>query len=252
MDAFPVVAVASPDPPRMVQEHEHVRRATRPAERLFEPRELLGAHALRGRLAKRALAGLRIALVGVQHDKPRTLVTERVPQRPEVLLVVALVLFRRSPFAAPIDVVVPRDREPRHRQLVHDALVLAHLRQPRLFGAVPLDQVAHRHHEVRLEQVDLGHRVPQDGDPFRRSARAVTEDRERERFVLVGKRELDGAGTVRPDPAIRVCVTVRSNRAPALRRIRRRYVYTRKREEQPTSDDRRRAHADIMRNGDAP
>ena len=200
VDLLPVVAVAPPGPARVVDEREHVARVLRALEGRGEPRQLGLAHALALGLREVPLAGLRVGLVGVEHEEPAALVLDRVPQGAEVLLVVGLVLLRGPALAAPVDVVVARDRVPRAVEGGHRRAVLAHLLHPLGRLVVAVDQVTDRHHQVGVDQVHLGHRVGQDLDALGRPARAVAEDREQEAVLLAGELGGPGARSVGQDP----------------------------------------------------
>ena len=178
VDLLPVVAVAPAGPARMVDEGEHMARVLGALEGCGQPRQLGLAHALALGLVEVALAGLGVGLVGVEHQEPAALVLDRVPQGAEVLLVVGLVLLRRPPLSAPVDIVVPGHRVPRAVEGGHGCAVLAHLLHPLGRLVVAVDQVADRHDEVGVDQVHLGDGLREDLDALGGAARAVAEDGE--------------------------------------------------------------------------
>ncbi len=142
----------------MVKEDEDVVVTLCPLQACRQPGELLLAHAYQVGTFEPFFPGLGITLVAVEHDEGRVLVPEPVPQRPEVGLVVLLVMPRRLR-VLPIDVVVAGDRIPRHGEPGHGLPVLTHLLQPLRGFVIALDQIAHSHHEIRVEEVGLLYRL---------------------------------------------------------------------------------------------
>ncbi|QKK09039.1 MAG: TIGR02206 family membrane protein [Planctomycetota bacterium] len=196
VDLVPVGAVVAAEPAGVVQEEEDVPGVLGLVEGFVEPGELLGAHGLGVGLGDALLAGIGVALVGVEDDEGAALVLEGVPERAEVGLEVLLVLALGRVVAAPVDVVVAGDGEPGAVELVHDALELAHLGHPGLGGVVALDEVADGHDQVGLEEVGVGDGLVEDLDPVGGAAGAVAVDDEEEGVVLGGQREDLGRGAV--------------------------------------------------------
>ncbi len=201
VNVLPVVAITPADPARVVKENEHMVGLPRLGQGLLQPRDLLRAHPLRRRQAEVLGARSRVPLIAVEDNKEAVLVLERVPERPEMHLVQLLVLpfgtiIAASILVAPIDVVIPRHREPGALELVHDASELTHLLQPLILLVVSLHQVPDRHHQVRLQQVDVPNRVRQHRHPFRRAGGTVAEDCENEGILLGGQGQGLGARTV--------------------------------------------------------
>ena len=82
------------------------------------------------------------------------------------------------------DIVVPRQVEEGHIEFVHEAdeLVPFAVEDISVFG-VPLDQIAHGHDELRLQQVDLAHGVWEDAGTV--SSGAIGDDGELEILRVV-------------------------------------------------------------------
>ena len=202
VDLVPVVAgVDVGGPARVVHEDEDVLERFHFLERLLQPGELGVAEFLLGGIAEVArLGGIgRIAFVGEQHEEAALLVLEPVPQRAEVLFISLLVFERRAALAAPVDVVIAGDREPRHAEVLHGAAVFIHLHLPLVGGVIALDQVADGHDEVGVEQVGVGHRLGEDLDALRRAAGAIAEDDEVKGIVALRQREQDRVRAVGAD-----------------------------------------------------
>ena len=200
---LPVVPVLAPIPAGVVKEDEDVAQVPGLLQRALEEGELGLAHALAGGLVEVLLPGDRVALVRVEGDEHRALVAEGVPEGTEVLLVVGVVLALGPAVAAPVDVVVAGDREPGAGQPVHDPGELVRLLLPLLRAVVALDHVAHRHHEVGVDDVHVLHRLGQDLHPAVGAAGAVAEDREDEGAVLIGQLEALGVRAVGQEALVR-------------------------------------------------
>ena len=205
MHAFPVVAVLR-QPAGVVHEDEHVSRVAGLLESLLEPAELLRTHALALGLAEVLLAGVRVALVGVERDEPALLVLQGVPQRAELGFVVLFVFALGPVGAAPVDVVIARDREPRHPQLAHRRFVLLGLGHPLRRLVVAVDQIADREDEVGVEQVGVDDGLFEHADAGDRSAGAVAEHDEAEGVFFLGQLEQLLAGRAVGVDARRLCV----------------------------------------------
>ena len=202
VDLVPVVAgIDVGGPARVVHEDEDVLEGLHFLQRLLQPGELGLAEFLLGGIAEVArLGGIGgIALVGEQHEEAALLVLEPVPERAEVLFISLLVFERRAALAAPVDVVIAGDGEPRHAQVFHGVAVFVHLDLPLVGGVVTLDQIADGHDEVGVEQVAVGDRLGQHLDAFRRAAGAVAEDDEVEGVVALRQGEQDGIRAVGAD-----------------------------------------------------
>ena len=154
-------------PDRLVEEDERPAHLLVRVERLRDPLLLFlvdGAHAVR-------------RVLGAEAHEERVLVDEVV-----IALAVASIVNGGSGFVGAV--VVAGDVEERRLELLHVAIELIPLLVEHVFlERVALDQVADRHDERRLQQVDLLHGAGEDFVAM--AAGAVGDDREVELIRIV-------------------------------------------------------------------
>jgi hypothetical protein len=68
-------------------------------------------------------------------------------------------------------------------------LKLVHLLHPLGRLVVAIHEIAHGHHEIRVKQVRVFHRLREHFDSFRRPARAIAEDDEVKNVIAFGQRQ---------------------------------------------------------------
>ena len=190
VDLIPLrTGVGGFDPARVVEEDEDVAEVFGFGEGFFEPVELAFAHGLVRGFGEFALGVGAIAFIGEEGDEGAVFVFEPIVERAEVFFETGFVFAWWAVGAAPVDVVISGDWEPRHAEVVHDGAVFLHFLFPCWERTVAVDEVADGEDEVRVEEIGVVDGLVEDLEPFGRAAGAVAEDEEVEGVVAFGERE---------------------------------------------------------------
>ena len=93
-----------------------------------------------------------------------------------MLFVVRFMLSIGRLRTSPVDVMIPRHWIPGGGELIHRPVKLVRLDQPLGPTVITLDQIAHRHGQIRIDQIHLLDSLSEDLDPFRWTSGAITHD----------------------------------------------------------------------------
>ena len=118
---------------------------------------------------------------------------EPIVERAEVFFETGFVFAGWAVGAAPVDVVISGDWEPRHAEVIHDGAVFGHFLFPCRERTVAVDEVADGEDEVRVEEIGVADGLVEDLEAFGWAASAVAEDEEVEGVVAFGERERFGS-----------------------------------------------------------
>jgi len=93
-------------------------------------------------------------------------------------------------FRIPVHVVIACHGIPGAIEFFHDASKLAHLVQPLLAPVESVDQITHRHYQIRIQQIGIADGLLQHADSFGRTTRSIADNHKLECvFFFFGQRK---------------------------------------------------------------